>query len=144
MALWLREFHGVQGARPFDSGLGHFVIVVVVIAALLADSSKPLGNRLGSSAIASLLIPFLWCMVLRPRMTIDSEQITVVGPVSTTVIPLRDVVRADGRRRLYIERSTGPPVGVWAVQSSNLALWFGDGRAVDVAAEVDDIIRQSR
>ena len=94
---------------------------------------------------ASALWLLLWLLgwvflALRPRVTLDATSVTVVNPLSTTVIPLRDVdTIAPGYSGLAIGYHVGSGrarATAWAVQRSRFAEWNGWSRADAVAEEI--------
>ena len=91
-----------------------------------------------------LYVPFSWSLSLRPRLLISDGTVKVVGPLSTSRFALDDLVSAEGGRILRLRLRDGSAVSVWAVQSSNFALWTGGGRAWEVALELTRTLGLSR
>lgn len=117
------------------------IILFAIVGVGIQFDDAPLNNRLSALVVLGVGVVFLWCLGLRPRVTVGDEAITVVGPASTVTFPRRELVRAvGGGQFLVLERSTGGPVRVWAIQNANITMWFGGGGRSDHVANAVNLL----
>jgi hypothetical protein len=94
---------------------------------------------LAAIAVPVALIGWVF-LTLRPRLTLDATTVTVVNPMSTTMIPLAEVDEIapgwDGLAIGYRVPGGRKRTTAWAVQRSNFAAWNGWSRADAIAEEI--------
>ena len=140
-----REWRASLGLRLLAGG---FALAAALFAIgewwlyLLGES--PGSDIVGMSGLAVLAAGFavvMYRLAFHPRLAIDGSELVIVNPIRTHRVPLSRICLAeptyDGLRLLLDDQAA---FSAWAVQTTNLTLWSGEGGR---AAQVIESLREA-
>ena len=118
---------------------------LVAAALVLARSPIPWAGR---ALVAAMLMPIAllgYALGIRPRVTMEADEIRLVGPVRTMTVKISDVSHAAGGSVLSLHMRDGGVLISRAIANTNPTLLLRrEGRTEAVAAALNAAIAERR
>lgn len=122
--------------------IGRMCSIAFIVFLILPEIGAVLALTEGALWALPCLVVFLlvgvwvWCMGVRPAVSLTRDELVIRNPFNIDRISLREVVALDpGNGGLTILTTDKTAYQAWAVQKSNLAHWVGWHTRADRVAE---------